>query len=530
MQPIQKQRAQVSRHVSAASVDTNASAIAESTISLGLSRFPEPPSSIPSTPVRPNFTGNSPASSLRSFARPSAPPVVPLRNFKPQDKQSNLATSSIPSSSSNPSFKPASSSSDPPQSSSASRIISASDWHDGASSIDVDAAEDRLLPTSFITSLLQENQQLRKSKRGSYGSDAFSGISEMTYPPLVGNRPPNTSSRPPPSSYTSPQNRMSGDSETLHSHQDHPFTFSTASVARVYPGNRVSAVGVAAATLHSTSDSSQMSSTRDSDTLGGSTKGSTKGYQRKLSTAYESGDETADYKTFNPSYNQPAPGGAQRRLLQDTARQDPYSRDSLHSHQSAAPSFISRISGMSLRRVFTWRKAKPLPPVPKIPDISLAAENAHRKDEESTPLPDLVNRAGVLRDLLDRGQHPHHSVSSYHVLPAGADISSPRETFQTETGKQGYSNTSYTSQLSPLHKRSASPPVNSSSRNSPPSSRKRLWIIGSIIGILVLAAIGIGVGLSVGKKKTSASNCPGNFVGSLCNIGKFSTFPFSGFV
>ncbi len=105
MQPIEKQRALVSRHVSAASVDTNASAIAESTISLGLSRFPEPPSSIPSTPIGTNFYGNSPASSLRSFARPSAPPVVPLRNFRPQDKQSNLATSSIPSTSSKPSFK-----------------------------------------------------------------------------------------------------------------------------------------------------------------------------------------------------------------------------------------------------------------------------------------------------------------------------------------------------------------------------------------------------------------------------------------
>ena len=164
MQPIEKQRALLSRHVSAASVDTNASAIAESTISLGLSRFPEPPPSIPSTPIRTNFNGTSPASSLRSFARPSAPPVVPLRNFRPQDKQSNLATSSIPSSSSNPSFKATAPPFDPPQSSSDSHIISASDWHDGASSIDVDATEDRLLPTSFITSLLQENQQLRKSK------------------------------------------------------------------------------------------------------------------------------------------------------------------------------------------------------------------------------------------------------------------------------------------------------------------------------------------------------------------------------
>lgn len=534
-----KQRPLGPRHVSAASVDTNASAIAESTISLGLSRFPEPPSSIPSTPLRGNF--DSPSSSIRSF-NTAIPRTAPLRPFKPQEKSPNSPLPSGPFTNPGPSFKSikpvehsAAKASDPPQPSSSSHIISPYDWHDGASSIDVDAAEDRLLPTSFITSLLQENKDLKKSKRTSYASEAFSGISEMTYPPIM-NRSTNSNltysargspqqqfqeSRPPPSAYSQPptiSNRMSGDSETLHSAQGYPSIVRTASLSRVGHATEVSVVGVAPATLRSVSNSSQISSVQDSDTIGSITKG----YQTKLSTMYETGDElTIDYKTHNLIYSPalPSTAGTQRRFLRESSRQDPLLRDSLHSLQSAAPSFISRVSELSYR-IFSWRKVKPLPPVPAIPHIPIAAEHAYRKEEESTPLPDLVNRAGILRDLLDRGQHPHNSMDFYHDLSAVADPSI-YEAHESKARKTEHSDLLQAAHLSPLHKERPASLGYQQSKGGISQKQIRIRVILVIVVIGVLAAIGAAIGVTVGRKKSVQFNCTGNLTGSLCNIGKY---------
>ncbi|KAF8974019.1 hypothetical protein BDZ97DRAFT_1648312 [Flammula alnicola] len=533
------QKPQGPRHVSVASIDTNASGIAESTISLGLSRFPEPPSSIPSTPPRSNSDSLPPNST--SFSATSIRSATELRKARLQERPSNPPVTSTRFANSGHSFKPTNrsvgSTADTPQPSSSSRVLSPYDWHDGASSIDVDATEDRLLPTSFITSLLQENKDLRKAKRASYASEAFSGISEMTYPPLVnrsgndnmvsgdyssGRIPPYRRPqdyRSPPSAYPQPtmaDNRMSGDSETLHSVQGYPSFARTASPSKTVPTPGISVVGETPTTLHSNrSGSSQISSTQDSDTI----TSLTKGYQNKLSTTYETGDElTVDYKTFNPTYSPalPSTAGTQRRFLRDSSRQDA-TRNSLHSHQSAAPSFISRISGISLRRIFTWRKVKPLPPVPMVPDMSLAVQNAHRKQEESAPLADLVNRAGVLRDLLDKGQHPHDSLNSYHVLP-GPDPPTLNEAFEAEARKTKYSDFPQITHLSPLHKEQSQSVHHLTSSNMDTRKRRRMWVGFAIVLIAALVAIGTGVGVTVGRKKQPQFNCSGNFTGSACNL------------
>ena len=521
------------RHISAASLDTNASGIAESTISLGLSRFPSPPSSLPSTPRRSNFDTASPSRS--SFNTTSIVPLPkatkherPTPSSTPATSLANAAPSVIPS------FSDAHVGEQPHPSTSSH--ISPYDWHGGVS-VDVDATEDRLLPTSFITSLLQENKDHRKTNRTSYASTALTNISEMTYPPLMnhsvsGNMisaqyssgrvpPPHRlqdllsppSSFPQHSNLSNTSNRISGDSVTLHSTQGHPSMIRTASISRTpVPGTFV--VGVTPATLRNMSPSSQATSTHDSDTL----RGMEKGYQRKLSTAYESGDELlVNYKSFNPDYSPalPSTAGTQRRFLRDSSRPDPNTRNSMHSNKSAALSFLSRISGISsIRRVFVWRKVKPLPPVPIIPNIPISVEDAHRKEEELTPLPDLVNRAGVLRDLLDRDQHPHHSFISQSGFPGRSAPHDGYEHHPRNVDFLGYPRPASPRVLPPIDQ----PTI---STNLVPGKNKRLCTVISIFIIAALAAVGAGVGATVGKNKQGKFDCPANFTGTSCHLGNY---------
>ncbi|KAF8912758.1 hypothetical protein CPB84DRAFT_1670754 [Gymnopilus junonius] len=498
-----------SRHIPRVSLDTNASGIAESTISLGLSRFPEPPSSIPSTPLRSNFDSSSPS----KITQPKFSLIAPLRKLPPQEKPSNPPTTFSHFTHRSPSFEPSDSNhvplEGPPQSSAASF-----DWQDSRSNIDVDADEDRLLPTSFITSLLQENKELRKTKRMSYASDAFSGISEMTYPPILNhnqslltNQKLHPDARPPPSSFPrsiqSPD-RMSGDSETLHSMQGYT----------VSPSYGVRSAGFGS--KPSESAASQISSTFDSDTLRSNDKNGYE-YHKKLSTTYESGDELmVDYKAFNPAYSPalPSTAGTNKRFPRESLPRERRRHDSIHSSQSASPSFISRISGFSLRHVLPWR-IKPLPPVPAIPSIPLAVDDHYRKEEELTPLPELVNRAGALHDLLNGGHHPHQSLSTYQELHSAPQM--PQD--EADAKKSGLFNAR--SNAFAFQTPLANNVTHPSRRGTTGiflAPRKRLYLLFSIILIAVLAAIGAGVGVSIGHKKHTQPSCSGNFTGSGCNL------------
>ncbi|KAH9486838.1 hypothetical protein JR316_0000903 [Psilocybe cubensis] len=499
------------RHVSGASLDTNASGIAESTISLGLSRFPEPPSSIPSTPLRTNFEAASP--SRIAFGSPSLSPISPLRRAPPPPPPPRVPV--IPSTDPSPSLDPITASSSHPvslASQPASSSASAVDWNDGASSIGLDAAEDRLLPTSFITSLLQENKELRKNKRSSYSSDAFSGISEMTYPPIV-NRPESSNSRyvsgkpgpnqrlldsrsPPPSSFPRPSkastkssNRQSDGSDTLHSIQGYP------SIGKVVNGNTSGGM-YGPAPPYSKSASSQLSA--------GSMGSVEKGYQNKLSTAYEGDEQILEYAK---AHDWPVLTEAQRRSARDDTSKDPLARDSVHSLKSMAPSFMSKISGISLRHILPWRRVKPLPPVPLIPNMTLAAQNAQRKEEETAPLPDLVNRADILREMLDNGHRPYDSShnSVYQSLPNPAAMR--YDQYEAEARRLGFQGGSV--QTTSIHV-DPSPTVGrrrTSALAFASTKKKRMYFIISVVLIAILAAIGTGVGISIGKKKSSQPSC-----------------------
>ncbi|PPQ70769.1 hypothetical protein CVT24_001056 [Panaeolus cyanescens] len=518
------------RHSHAPSLDTNASGIAESTISLGLARFPEPPASIPSTPTRYNFgksnhTPSSPVSSVRRGPLPQPPP----QNLPQQGSslaQATFARNQHPTKHTQPSYNIHSSSP-----SSSSNVVPGYDWQDSASTIDVDATEDRLLPTSLITSLLQENREIRRAKRNSLTSDAMSGISEMTYPPILNRAEPYDPLQPsssrsaargvphtksqPPSAFphgTKLSNRTSGDSETLHSLQGHP-AIRTASLSRATRIQGASIVGVAPATLQTVSSASQISSTQDSDTI----RSYEKGYQNRLTTTYESGDDDiSQIKAYNNSDHNPS-NLVQRRPQPEGHKPDVQGRSSIHSAKSAAPSFISKISGVSLRRVFNWRRAKPLPPVPIIPHIPIIEQHARQQEDEAAPLPDLVDRAGTLRDLLEKGHHPHDSLHSYQRFPD----SSTHDVYEAPSRKMyGYPESRHTklSFGSPASHITAPDEPLPATTLTPKHKNRRLCIAFSVFVIVVLAAIGVGVGVSLSRKKTVLPLCSGNFTGSTCQL------------
>ncbi|KAF8807499.1 hypothetical protein BYT27DRAFT_7097571 [Phlegmacium glaucopus] len=506
-------------HVSSGSMDTNASAIAESTISLGLSRFPEPPSSIPSTPLRSEF-GGTPSPSRTTFSIPPIPLNSPLR---PIQDAGRFHPSSPHTAGRNRSLKTNSTPFHAPHTKDnllrSSQLPSAYD-SDGTSTIDADATEDSLLPTSFITSLLQENKAQRRLKHTTTTSDAMSGISEMTYPPFIDRSDTDdtlyTSRRPldshiPPGAYSQahkPSRHISGDSETLHSNQDHTPMIRTASVVRA---QGASVVGIAPATFRNKSGAKRCSSSLDIERP----QSINKSLHRRLSTTYETGDDPPDgYKSLNSSYGPsfPSTTGTQGPILR-SGPAEPRIKDTITN--SARSSLLSRISRISLRRAFVWRKVKPLPPVPRLPHIPLSTENAHRRYEESASLPELANRAEALRDLLGKGQNPHYSMVSSDVF-----FEPPRSVHGPGGGEFKNVPMAAASHLSPL-RRVLSPAKHQPAATNAfvPGKKKRKYFLIFFVLIIVIAAIGAGVGVSVGsRKKQRLPSCTGTFTGATCNL------------
>ncbi|KAG5652174.1 hypothetical protein H0H81_006014 [Sphagnurus paluster] len=503
------QRSSAPTHVATRSQDTSISRIAESAISYGeLAQFPQPPTSIPSTPVLVDFGTPSPS---RSAFHVATSPVSPQRRPLPVPGVSVLATRSSfinPP----PSYAEASNSSTrsgfsgisshPP--SSLRQPVSPYDWHDGASSMDIDPTEDRLLPTSFITSLLKENTTSQRSNRVSYGSDAFSGFSEMTYPPLA------STSIPEDQVYASPR--------TLP--QRHP-------VGRAPPSAFASIRESPSRLSNASADT--LFSTRDQNATvlpkGGVPQGnltlpvtSERTLNSPISTSFrdESSSVYSDGQPFLPRDALP------RDIIDSTsnyasrAEVASRKRESLHSTKTTR-SLISRISShRSIRRIMTWRRVKPLPPVPLIPHIPIATEMEHRRREEMRSLPDLANRANALQSYLEKGYHPHDSVISYPAVQKADTLSSafddgdfvPRLRARPETSSTG------------RNQKNASGTLAQQSQSTFPASpkKKRICIILGVFFAVCLAAVGTAVGITLSQKKGSAVVCQGALVGAACNL------------
>ncbi|KAG6845762.1 hypothetical protein H0H87_003816 [Tephrocybe sp. NHM501043] len=497
-----------SGHVAARSQDTTASGIAESAISF--SAFPQPPASIPATPILSEFGTSSPSRSTFSARSTPLGPRKPLPipgastySFPPKNKASGSNLSSR-------SGHSAASTSHPPSSHRQPAPVSPYDWHDGASSIGMDATEDRLLSTSFITSLLQENSPGRANHRKSFASDAISGFSEMTYPPLassfaddtVGSSssgarylPHRQAARPPPSSFAPiPESatRLSGDSATLYGADHDATVLRKASITQGVQG--ASVIGVASAKLHSHPSNTNSTLTYD-----------------------DGGSPYSDAQAFLP---RDISSEASPRVPRTTSNHQ--TRASMHSTRSAVPSFISRISShRSIRRVLAWGRVKPLPPVPLIPHIPIATELEHRRADEMTSLPDLANRADTLQGFLEKGYHPHQSITSYSYYTAkkGEGLTSAFDDADTilldgtETG---------TSQA-PRSRNPLAPQwaarSNDANLPAPRSPKKRrTFILLGVFLVVCLAAVGTAVGITVGRKKASAAVCTSNLAGASCNM------------
>ena len=466
------------------SIDTNASAIAESTISLDLSRFPEPPSSTPSTPLRSEF-GGTPSPIRTNFAQSvHSNSPQPLSMHAARSNPSNLHADSR-----GHSFKPNSTSFYAPHAKDnvpgSFQTPSAYDSN-GTSTIDVDTTE-RVLYTSFIASLSQENKAQRRIE-----CDTMSGISEMTYPPLDIDDALytcNSSGRPLPASIQArePFNRISGDSDFLHFQGQTPI-IRTASVSRGVFSPGASVVGFAPATLCNVSDTKR--STVDALSIDKSLHHST----------YEFSDDLSDSKTLD-SLSSFLPTGMRGALRGKPA--EPHFKATVVV-DPAPTSLLSRISGISLR---SWKKNKPLPALPD----PRTTGYTHRRREESASLSELISRAVALRDLLGKDQNRHSDVLS-------ARSSAPYSVQGTGGLKPETLSMATASHLS------LSPTI-LSAKHQPAAidvsaSRKKKTIYFLIFFFPIVAITAIGVGVSVAsRQKQRLPACMGNFTGVACNLG-----------
>lgn len=462
-------------HASKKSQGSDTTGFADSTLSFGesiqLSQFPLPPPtlSVPLEARIPPLVQNSPS---LSYNTPRTARSSPVRKLPAVPAAGTPTLLSQPSPSV---IRSSASSSKVPSTKTSSAVVSAHDWHEGASSIDVDATEDRLLPTSFITSLLRENKGPLIGQRTSYSSDAVSGISEMTYPPInlhsVSHRPiqlPGSEqkpqgARPPPPSY---HRRPWGPNDVA------PAYVSSVTDAQFVVGEaRYSdkvLVGITPAIRHRTSLNGQANPT---------------------------GMDGFAYK-----------------------------RRSTSSVKTSSPSILSRISSRkSIKAIFTRTKVKPLPPVPLIPDIPISMEREHRKAEEETPLPELMQRAGTLQDLLERGYHPHDSlVSSRDELIIKDILSSTEHTSTQIPSRQiGDSNRQLSYATMNRAKVWLSRRMADSSRPMSRSERAKHWLV-NLAPLLILVVVVIAVATAVTASQRahhSSVMCQGNLTGAACDLG-----------
>lgn len=438
-------------HGPSGSIDTNASN-AESTISLGLYRFPEPPSSTPSTPLRSEF-GGTPSPSRTTF-----PQSVHLNSSQrlsihaSRFNLSSLHTASRDRSSktNSASFYEPHAKDNPPG---FSQTPSANEF-DGTSTTD-DTTGERVLPTSFIAALSQENKAQRRIER-----NIMSGIPEMTYPPLLdqldtdkalyacnSSGRPLTSHVPPPASMQArkPFNRISGDSETPHV-QGHMPIIRTASVSQGVFLPVASVVGFAPAALCHVSGTKRCSSSVDG------LSSIDKSFHR---LTYETADDLSDSKTFDSLSPFLSTAGARGALRGKPA--EPHFKATVVD--PAPTSLLSRISGMSLRR----KKIKP-------PGLEFSHKTGSVQGTGGLK-PETISMAAASH------LSPSHTIPSAKHQPAATDASASRK-----------------------------------------KKRIYFLIFFVLIVALAAIGAGVGVSVA-SRSKQRLPACAGNLTGVACNLG-----------
>lgn len=590
-----------SKHHAALSVDTNASGIAGSTISFAtVSQFPQPPLSIPPSPASFSFPAHlkdqptptsssflSPfPSSPRSFSEfpvrlkerlaaagydsaPSSPAqrsefpasLKDLDNndvlssssslitrFRPQDFPTEVSS---PSSQTEAQFLPRyplppvpKRSPKPTRTPSVKTAVSLSpfDWHEGSSTIDsVDPTEERLLSTSFITSLLSSEKGSPSSTHPNTpgqshqfaGGDGASSISEVSYPAISSPHayPPRFQGHG--ASYwdegrsSRGSNRTHGDADTLHSFAEdsQPAVVRMASMTRIGPrGAQV--VGVAPAVrMHSTTSSTLS----DRPSTVRSTMPLLEGFSKREPIVEDTlGEQRSDpdiLHTRRSTVVSTTPSPFRRRQSTQSAK----------TSKSAVSSLVSRITKSTGRAL---RKIKPLPPVPLIPDMHRSEEVAHKKREAGMALPHLASRADTLVNMLDNGHEPHDStLDSPWVVPYGSKGEYVPNNYPTwkepptpQPVPKSRSNSIWRWSRDAKPRRFVSIGGSQLAQNIPPPESTRIFsitrfgkfrvILVAVVALLIVI-IAVVIGVVVGHKKHGSTlpSCPGNSTGAVCDLG-----------
>ena len=477
-----------SRHRTGLSVTTAASGIADSTISTGtidalhsqLSYFPPPPSELP-TPTTPKSHGflipvaplklsprnphpDAPAESSRHPPLPRPPVHHPPEEQTPKNdtprqvrRQPSLTTYAT---------------------NGTVGSLSPFDWHEGSSSIDIDPPDDRMLPVSFITSLISASdhgsprsnpasishpQSSAQLFSGGNNLDAMSSVSDATYPPH--NYPPPHKTIPPGAAYLESSGRSTKTNSigTRTSDADHGGPSAGSHTPFVNPLNEYGPI--------------------EEDPMG---ELQARGEPLKL------------YSGANALKQ--SPGGRRQSLV------------STRTTRSYVSSLISKLSRTASRKQPT---SKPLPPVPTIPP-QLRRED-YQKFEESMPLPQLASRADVLSKMLARGYRPESNYSPSNPSPMDVHLSGisenpavPRSAWPPVPEAQSYG---YRLEKGATSNR----PVGFWDRLIAKFGKRRITVTLIVIAVLLIVlAVLLGVLL---KKKSTLPECPAGKTGTDCDIG-----------
>lgn len=370
------------------------------------------------------------------------------------------------------------------------------DWHDGASSITIDTIlEDRLLSTSFITTLLEENASIRSARRTSRNSEAFSGFSEISYPPVA------SAFRDIHVQFSPLRTRMLRQPGwALPS----AFTPIIESLNRLSEDSVNQDYGVKAAGFFNELHLKGSSSVHVTHALPPSPSA------ENLLDGYSQVD-VDPYKGTGILPSNPSSLGTTSDEYLPEGSQAAHGRQSIPSIRSLVPSWISRISSSrSIRRVMARRTVRPLPPVPILNHTCVVETDGREADEFESLNP--VNRSVIV----DYGGNHSHRRRSSRFTP---DKEEPFDDFMTVGLEMNFVQPKRSPQLERLFGDQwpwcfDTPMVK---WDLLVQHQKRTFVILFVFLMVVFAAVGTTLGIVI-RRKGATPVCSAGLAGARCDL------------
>ena len=409
--------------------------------------------------------------------------------------------------------------------------LSPYDWHEGSSILSVDPAEERMLSTSLITSLLSLNTP-DKTPSPSVGSpqdlhpppSQADGnlVSEMSYPPssLRHNEPVAGSGRFLPTSHppvvpgedSNSHINHENDIMASYSREEHPNTVRTTQRLT----RRVSVVGMAPIMLrHMASETSFSESLHPRSQATCSSAAPLNPYPPPAFSSAMEKIQTTDIQPplgvsqrWSPERPVSPDFSSGKRPVKPQRRASAHSSRTVRSHVSSLISSVGLRTARAARATMGWMRVKPLPPIPTIPQTSVYQEQEHRRMEGAVPLPQLADRADRLVVMLDSGHRPHSS-----IIRPNSRFSSDKASLTSSQRLQGANSDKYLPEGARKFKIFPKLTINR-------SGKIKLFIGASVLALLVL--IGIIVGVVVGHRHGQSMSCSANRTGNTCSLGEYS--------